>query len=200
MFTERPTPRGTRARAAHVLSIVGHPAVLLPAAVAVVAAGAGPAARAAWPALAMPVVLAALVVVYGLVQVRRGRWRNVDASQPGERAELNLLLMALLAGGAVMLWVLEQPATAVVTLGLGACIVAVAHAVRGQLKLSQHAAFAVYAAALLESQPVAASLCLLLAFGVAWSRVVLGRHTRTEVVLGLVTGAAAGFCLRLLSV
>jgi cytochrome c biogenesis protein CcdA len=51
---------------------------------------------------------------------------------------------------------------------------------------------AVFAAAVVWPNPVAAAVVMGLAFGVAWSRCVLGRHTVPEAVVGLLAGALGG--------
>ena len=65
------------------------------------------------------------------------------------------------------------------------------------LKVSLHAAFAVFAAALVWPGVASVSLMLALAAGVAWSRLVLQRHTLAEVVVGLLLGSASGLVLNL---
>lgn len=177
---------------ARTLSIVGHPALLMPGAVVWAAR-----LNQAPPALLQAAVVACgLVVVcvgiYSVVQVRAGRWQHVDASQPHERRQLNRLLALLLLGLAGALWWAGQPAPVVLGLALGGAVVVLASGLRHWLKLSLHAAFAVLAAALLWPSVPAVLALLALAAGVSWSRWVLRRHTRTEVLVGMLAGAAAG--------
>lgn len=77
-------------------------------------------------------------------------------------------------------------------LALSGAVVVFASLLRHWLKLSLHAAFAVFAAALLWPSLVPVLLALALVAGVAWSRLVLRRHSCQEVLVGLLTGAAAG--------
>jgi hypothetical protein len=183
---------------ARALSIVGHPALLMPGAVVWAAR-----LNQAPPALLQAAVVACgLVVVcvgiYSVVQVRAGRWQHVDASQPHERRQLNQLLALLLLGLAGALWWAGQPAPVVLGLALAGGLVVLASGLRHWLKLSLHAAFAVFAATLLWPGAVAVTGVLALAAGVAWSRVVLHRHTLREVVVGLLAGAAAGVGFQLI--
>jgi membrane-associated phospholipid phosphatase len=61
------------------------------------------------------------------------------------------------------------------------------------LKVSLHAAFAVFAAALVGvSFPFPFAVFALIAAAVAWSRVALGRHSRLEVMAGVAMGALGG--------
>jgi hypothetical protein len=148
-------------------------------------------------AVGAAVFVAISVAVYSLVQVRKGRWLHVDASVPRERSQLNLFLLALLLGTAAFFWWGgENPAVALGLAGSGV-IVTIAHASRRWLKMSLHAAFAVFAATLLWPNLWAVVLLLLLAVGVAWSRLFLQRHTAAEVVIGVLAGAAVGLVFNL---
>ena len=182
--------------AARALSIVGHPALLMPAAVAVAASGADAPPRLLPVALGTAVAVAVVVGLYSLWQVRAGRWAHVDASQPRERHQLNLFLAALLGGAAVLLWTAGQPPPVALGPLLAAGLVLLAHALRRWLKVSLHAAFAVFAAALVWPHLGLTLGLALLAVGVAWSRLALQRHTRAEVLLGLLFGAAGGAAFR----
>lgn len=208
-MTPRDTPRGTPRetppgeavppahRLARALSIAGHPALLMPLAVPLAAQARGAPAEVvrlgAWTALAVAV----LVALYSLRQVRAGRWRHVDASVPAERRQLNGFLLGLMALGVLALaWGGRAPVPAA---GLAAAmaVVLMAHGLRRWLKASLHVAYGVLAAALAwPVMPAVAGLALLAA-GVAWSRRVLGRHTRAEVVVGAGLGLIAGLAFNL---
>jgi membrane-associated phospholipid phosphatase len=177
---------------ARALSVIGHPALLVPSAVAWAAVGRGAPPDVLRWAVGASVFVAISVLVYSAVQVRKGRWRHVDASVPQERGQLNLFLAALLLGTATLLW--WKGSHAMVAWGLAVCgaVVVFALLTRHWLKVSLHAAFAVFAAALVWPNAVAVGLGLVLAAGVAWSRLVLKRHTLLEVVVGVLVGGAAG--------
>ena len=182
--------------AARTLSIVGHPALLMPLAVAVAASGAGAPPQLLQVALGTAVAVAVIVGLYSLWQVRAGRWAHVDASQPRERRQLNRFLAALLGGAALLLWTLGQPPQVALGPLLAALLVLLAHGLQRWLKVSLHAAFALFAAALAWPHVGLTLGLVLLAAGVAWSRLVLRRHTRAEVLLGLLLGTACGGAFR----
>jgi len=186
--------------AARMLSIVGHPALLMPAAVTVGASRADSAPRLLPVALATAIAVALIVGLYSLWQVRAGRWLHVDASQPAERRQLNLFLAALLGGAAALLAVLGQPLPVVLGPVLAALLVLLTHLLRHWLKVSLHAAFAVFACAMVWPHPLPTLAAAMLAAGVAWSRLALRRHTGPEVLLGLLLGAGLGAAFRVLVV
>jgi hypothetical protein len=187
-----------RIAAARVLSIIGHPALLMPVAVAAGAGGAGAPPQLLRVALGTAVAVAVIVGLVSLWQVRAGRWAHVDASHPRERSQLNLLLTGLLCAAAALLWALGQPPAVAAGPLLAALLVLLAHALRRWLKVSLHAAFALFAAALVWPHLLGTLAVAALALGVAWSRLVLRRHTLPEVLLGLLLGAACGAALRAL--
>ncbi len=176
-------------RLARAVSILGHPLLVLPAALMLPAALRGGDPRTLQAAFAGFALFAALVMGWSWWQVRRGRWAHVDASQQSERRSLNRTLLVLIGLGALLAWrALPSPELAV-ALALSACIVAVALLTVRWCKLSLHLAFAVYATGLLWPQGGwAIAACCAFAAGVAWSRLRLSRHRPRD----LVAGAAAG--------
>lgn len=178
---------------ARALSILGHPLLVLPAAALVVGMAQGGGRRQLWVAGITLALLAAAIQGWSWWQVRSGRWQHVDASQRHERRGLNRFLLGLLVGAAVFfaaVW--RQPALAL-GLGCAALLIAAGVALAPWLKLSLHASFAVFSAALLWALgPVALALGLAFAGAVAWSRLVLGRHRRRELLAGALAGAAVG--------
>ena len=184
--------------AARMLSIVGHPAVLMPAAVAAAASRAGQPPRLLAVAVGTALAVAVIVGLYSVRQVRAGRWAHIDASHPRERAQLNVLLALLLGGAALLLLLSGQPLPVALGALLAALPVLLAQLLRRRLKVSLHAAFAAFAAALLWPHPVGTLVLGLLALGVAWSRLVLRRHSLAEVATGLLLGLACGAALRIL--
>jgi membrane-associated phospholipid phosphatase len=188
------------ALAARTLSIVGHPALLLPSAVVWAANVRNASSQVLYTATAASVFLAVAVCAYSAAQVRAGQWKHVDASVPDERNHLNLFAIALLFGTIGVLWWSGQPRLVTLGLASGGVVVVLAYLLRPWLKVSLHAGFAVFAATLLWPSPLAASVVLLLAVGTSWSRVALGRHTPAVVLAGLLGGVVAGLVFNLLAV
>lgn len=181
-----------RMACARALSIVGHPALLMPGAVVLSAVGRQATAGTVLAAVAATAFVALAVIGYSVLQVRAGRWTHVDASVPHERGQLNLFLAALLFATAAALWWLGQPPSLATGLAAGGLLVVLAYALGHWLKMSLHVAFAVFAAALLWPDTAALGTVLLLAAGVSWSRLALRRHTPLDVAIGGLAGGAAG--------
>lgn len=173
------------------LSILGHPLLVMPVATLLAARSHGADAATVRGLVVAVGALGGAVLVYALVQVRRGRWQHIDASRRGERLRLNGVL--LIALGTAAAWAFQHagPSPLAIALGAAAAIVAVALLLSRWLKLSLHVAFGVFAA-FLPGASVAAPALFALAGAVAWSRLALQRHSPGDVVTGAVVGAAAG--------
>ena len=174
------------------LSIIGHPLVVVPAAVAtLVLHGRASSAAIVWVVCG----LAGAVLAFSFWQVRRGRWQHVDASARAERSSLNLFLAAVLFSGAAIAF--YQLPESGLSLGLLLCglLIVIVMLASPWVKLSLHASFAAFAVLLLWPLKfwyvAAASLA---AVGICWSRVLLGRHTVVEVLGGSVLGGLLGAC------
>jgi hypothetical protein len=171
------------------LSILGHPALLVPCAAALGIALADGPPRWSW--LALPVAIAAGTMLHAGRQVRRGAWQHVDASRPEERRGLQVVLALLLAGIGFALQARGGSAAPVAALHASAGILVVAVLAARWCKVSLHTAFAVLASALPWPHLAACLPLALLALAVAWSRHVLGRHTVPDLAVGLLAGGAA---------
>lgn len=191
MTSTSPAVTPARRGIARAVSIIGHPFLVMP-----LAGLAAAQARGAPPTMLWPLAGALAVLVLGLQawtvrQVRRGRWAHVDASGGSERRDLNRALLAVFAAGAVIGLALRAPRELLLAFVLSAAMVALALLLARRLTLSLHVAFAVFAAAVVGTWPLALGL-LALAVAVAWSRLVLARHSGADVALGALAGGLAG--------
>jgi membrane-associated phospholipid phosphatase len=179
-------------RLARAVSILGHPLLVLPAALAlptVLRNGDAATLRSILPGFAL---FAVLMLGGSWWQVRRGRWAHIDATAPSERHTLNRTLLVAIVIGALLAWFWRSTLDLVLMLTLSACIIAVAILSARWWKLSLHIAFVVYAAGLLwPLGPVAVGAGCGFAGIVAWSRLQLSRHQPRDLVAGAVAGALA---------
>lgn len=182
---------------ARAFSIAGHPLLSLPAAALLLAAHRGAdLARLGALALAMA-ALGAGIMGYSRWQVRRNRWRHVDASGREERRGLNRFLLVLFAVAAAAAWWLSAQRELALGLGLSALLVAAAIASARWCKLSLHVAFALYAALLLAQLSWLACVAgVAFTAAVGWSRLALGRHVRRDLAAGALAGLLAGLAFR----
>lgn len=173
------------------ISLVGHPAIVVPFTVTLLSwqGGVSSVSKVLVPIL----VLVLVVMVFSMWQVRRRRWDDIDASQPTERKTLLLALGACLVGVALIVPSFRLPTG----LGLGLLIaslqVVVAMISSRWLKISLHSAFNAFCSILL--WPLGVGVVLLWlgwTLIVSWSRLTLCRHTIREVLVGGCLGSISG--------
>jgi membrane-associated phospholipid phosphatase len=185
--------RATPLAIARSLSILGHPLVVLPAAVAVLVLHS----HASSAALIVSAVcgIAGAVLAYSFWQVHRGHWQHVDASARAERRALNLFLaIVLFLGAVVAFYLLSEPGLSLGLL-LSGLLIVVMMLVSPWIKLSLHASFAVFAVLLLWPLKLwYVAIASVAAAGICWSRVLLARHTVAEVLGGGLLGGICGAC------
>jgi len=185
--------RSTPMMIARILSILGHPLVVVPGAVATLVLQGGASSET----LSALVIcgIAGIVLVFSFWQVRRGRWQHVDASALAERKSLNLFLAAVLFLSAAMAFY-QLPASGLpLGLALSGFLIVAVMLVSPWIKLSLHASFAAFAVVLLWPLKLwYVAPASVAAAGICWSRVVLARHTVVEVLGGSILGALLGAC------
>ena len=185
----------TRKVLARALSIAGHPAIILPAAVIVQAIAIDATAQSTWGVIAASLAIAGSIVLYSLIQVRKGNWTHVDASIKGERVQLNLILAIILFVSGFGSALLGQPPVFTLGFFVVATMVALTLLLNRRLKVSLHTSFAMFASFLFWPSVAFVLGVMLLALAVGWSRLVLGRHTLSEVLVGALIGSIAGIAL-----
>src|SRR5438046_3571320 len=179
---------------ARLISWIGHPLIFVFAAVAVVV---GPQLG---PRTGLPVLLSLLLstlvptAILLLSGVRSGRWSDADVSVRKERQRFFPWAVPFSLAGVIAMWWLQSPSYIIcggmVTLGL----FLVSWLANFRLKLSLHALFAFYCTIILFRIGLMwGAIALMLAVLVAWSRLFLRRHTRIELIVGIVLGLMGGF-------
>jgi membrane-associated phospholipid phosphatase len=181
------------------LSIVFHPFVMVG-----VMVGAAAAARQARGEAVRSVGVVMLFTIVPLAvlmwrQVRRGKWKNADASNRADRPMLYIVGgIALIALLAYLLLLRPQSFMVrgvVATFGM----MAVCAGATRWIKVSLHMAFATLTAAALALARSPIGYVLLLALpAIAWSRLTLRRHTPLEVTLGATIGGGAAIAMHYL--
>jgi membrane-associated phospholipid phosphatase len=165
------------------ISILAHPFVTA----SLMALGAG--VRSALLVAAFATVPLAVLMA---MQVRSGRWDNVDASRPEERPALFAVGGIGLLALAVYLAVTQPVSPLLRGLLAPVGLLAGAALVNRWVKVSLHVGFAVLAAATLIQLGSAVGWVLVPVVPIlGWSRLVLNRHQPAELVAGGILGLAA---------
>ncbi|GAB4498030.1 MAG: hypothetical protein OHK0019_32710 [Saprospiraceae bacterium] len=176
---------------ATILSTVGHPFVLLPVVLSLLTVRELPFEKA-WPALAAVWGSLAVMGAFLIVRKRKGKISNWDVSAQSERGRnIYRPVLILLLVAAALLHFSRQPFVDETL--FFALLMAVCYAINAKIKISQHTLMATYLGFLVLSANLLAGVAMLIfAPFVAWSRVVLGRHTQREVLVGALVATAFG--------
>lgn len=180
-------------RLARIISVVGHPFLLMPLLTAIAAFHLLPASEA----IAVELIALGVVIVpsgvYTIIRVRRGTWNDLDVSDQHQRGQFYAVLLPLLLVVAVISWMSNVPrAIPLGALGI-LTLVAAAFFLNRWVKLSLHTGFGIFAAeTLFLFRPFWGVFVFALALLVGWSRIALGRHVLAEVFFGGLLGAIVG--------
>jgi hypothetical protein len=175
------------------ISIIGHPFSFVT--LLVMVAGSQ---RSGFGGAARLITLTAIVLIIPLWifmwrKWRSGRWQTIDASDKRDRPSfygVALLLIGVLMG---CFAVVEGASSMLRGCAAVAVLMGIAAVLNRWIKLSNHLAFAAFTGVLLIHVSLAWGLGVLalLPF-LAWSRLALARHRWSEIIGGMVLGAAVG--------
>ena len=140
------------------------------------------------------------MIGFSWFQVRSGRWSHVDASTRNERNSLNVLLAAISASVAAVLWYVTRTRSLPLGFALAAALVLTALLLTRWVKVSLHVAFAAFATVFLWPNRLAVVAGVVFTAALVWSRLVLRRHVGADIATGLLLGAAAGSAYHMLAV
>jgi hypothetical protein len=177
------------------VSILAHPFIMVSLLVAVptLRQSSGNAVRSGFVVVMAVVIPVALLMFY---QVLRGRWADVDASNPSERPLLFVVAFGSLV--AALGWLLLNDRQSFLLRGMLVVVafLCIAALLTRWVKLSLHVSFAALTATTLSllGSPVGFALIAVIPV-LCWSRIALGRHHTHELIVGLVLGFLTGVVL-----
>lgn len=178
---------------------MGHPFVFIPAAI-VFHGVFQPDVTRKTPASASAILPIVGIVLLGMFAIggyvahglRKGRWADVDVSVREQRGGLYAVSL-LSTAAATLAFHFTGPPIGVRGSLIAFLLVLFSALVNLRLKISLHVAFAAYAAGIACGRRLdVLVVASLLALAIAWSRLVLRRHTLPEVIAGACAGAIAG--------
>lgn len=192
------TGAGRRLQVARAVSIILHPFIVIPLAIALVALRSMPPQRAIVFASIVTATTILPIIVLIIRQMRRGAWTNFDVSVRRDRPLLFVVSLVLTAALAAVEHFLGVSPGIVQGTIASSLLIALAALINVRLKLSLHCAFTAFFATSFMTLDRTAATFLLLALPIlGWSRVTLRRHSLGEVVAGSVLGGIVGVALAL---
>ena len=180
-------------KAARIVSVVGHPFVLLTLTVLIVALHRTHPVRAlTFGGAAILCTVSPLLFIIRR-RVSAGKWSDHDISDASERRSFYPVAISVAAVSTFLFYLLNFPHGLIVGMLMSLVILLAAMLINHFSKISLHVIFAVYfAVALFAVSHWSGAGFLLLAAAVGWSRVRLERHTAAQVLSGAGLGALAG--------
>jgi len=185
-----------RVKIARIVSVAGHPFVLLTLTVFIAAVHrTNPIRALTFGGAAVLFTVSPLVFIIRR-KVSAGKWSDHDISDASERRSFYPIAISIAALSTFLFYLLGFPHGLIVGMLMSLVIMLAAMLINRRSKISLHMIFAAYfAVALFGVSPWSGTGFLLLAAAVGWSRVALERHTPAQVLSGALLGAAAGIVL-----
>jgi hypothetical protein len=184
---DRPSRLSSTILLARILSIAGHPFILIPLMIAAATR------NRVWTAVVAACTILPMLAIT-LRNVRRGTWSDHDVSRREERGGLYRVAFPLVALSAVVLYFLGAGPRMMRGFTVAAVMLALGILGNRWLKISMHMMTAAYCGFTIAwLYPATTWAILAFVAAIAWSRHKLERHTWAEIAVGLAIGTAAGF-------
>jgi membrane-associated phospholipid phosphatase len=183
-------------KTARIVSIAGHPFVLIPTTTLIAALYNMPPQRA-FAVVAVTVSITVLPILFIIRRkVTAEKWSDYDVSIASERKSFYPILILIVSISSLILWLLRFPRSLLLGIVISLGLIFAAMLINLRSKISLHLIFAVYCAvSLMAVSGWLGAGFLLFAAAIGWSRIVLQRHNFGQVVSGMTLGAAAGILL-----
>lgn len=184
-------------RTAQLVSVLGHPFVVLPLVVIIAALQNSSAERAL--TLGLITIVATVLPLLFIIRrkVRAGKWSDHDVSEHSERGSFYRVAVVVIAISVLTFWLFDFPRSLVLGILIGLLLLLAAMFINRWTKISLHLAFAAYSAVALTAVNfwLGAVFMVLVVPAIGWSRIKLKRHSLGQVLAGAMLGAAAGIML-----
>ena len=139
------------------------------------------------------------VVWHNYRKVIKGQYTNFDVSNQDQRARFYPLLIGLTLLFLILLAIFDQPRIFVYGTSCMLFLLVVAYYINVHIKSSLHTSISIFIAIALYTTDHMLGLVIgIFAILIALSRLILKRHTMSEIVVGGVIGGISGFCLTIL--
>lgn len=181
---------------AQFISIAGHPLLTIPLFVVIVTFSLEDFKKA---------LITSSIIIGGLflplilrlyLKSRNGSYTNFDVSDRKQRKSVFTFIVPILSVVTVVMYLTGQSTHLCQSLLVGLILVISSQVVNLYIKSSMHVAFHLYLSFLVMTlNPGIGIIALLITFPIAWSRIVLGRHTLKESLVGGVIGGMAGLSM-----
>jgi membrane-associated phospholipid phosphatase len=180
-------------RLAQAISFLGHPLIVSVVFIYILAFHFLEAEKAALITAVFTAIIVIPVVIRNYGKVKKGEYTNFDISVREQRGSFYPFLFSLLLGTTGILFLTSQPRALSFGFLFFTAMIGASYIINTKIKCSLHTSILVYfALSLLLLSPAAGICTLILAVLIGYSRIVLKRHSLTEVITGAAIGLVFG--------
>jgi len=181
---------------AKLISIVGHPLLTIPLYVALVMFAFTYIKKAAFNSFLIIGCIFIPLTLWLYLKSRNGSYTNFDVSDRKQRKSVFLFIIPILCVVTFIVYITGQSTNLCLSLLFALILISILQIVNLYVKSSLHVSFNIYLSFLIMSGNYGMGIMILLfTVPIAWSRIVLGRHTLKEVLFGGVIGFTVGLIM-----
>lgn len=181
---------------AKIVSTMGHPLVTVPFVVIWLLFKTEPVKNALLISILVIAGIQIPVLINLYIKFKKGKIESFDVSNRNERKKFYFFLIPLLIGVNLVLYLANQSMELIFGFLFATILLVLMQVMNYFIKSSLHVAVNVYLGFLLfNHDQIAGIIWWLLVIIIAWSRLVLKKHTTKEVVCGFILGAICGTAL-----
>jgi len=181
---------------AQIISVAGHPLLTIPLFVVIVTFTLEDFRKAF---ITSTIIIGGFFIPLILrlyLKSRKGSYTNFDVSDRIQRKSIFFFIIPILSVVTFIAFLTDQSINLCLSLLFGLTLVAVSQVVNLTIKSSMHVSFHIYLSFLIMTlNPFIGIIAFLITIPIAWSRIVLGRHSLKEVLIGGLLGVLAGLCM-----
>jgi len=181
---------------AQIISFAGHPLLTIPLFVVIVTFSLEDFRKAF---ITSTIIIGGFFIPLILrlyLKSRNGSYTNFDVSDRKQRKSIFFFMIPILSIVTFIVFITGQSSNLCLSLLFGLVLVVVSQGVNLLIKSSMHVSFHIYLSFLiLTLNPSIGIIALLITIPIAWSRIVLGRHTLKEGLVGGVLGFLVGLIM-----
>lgn len=184
---------------AKIISTMGHPLVTVPFVVIFILFQTQPFKNALFVSCLVIGIIQIPVLINLTRKLRKGKIESFDVSNRNERKKFYFLVLPLLIIVNLILFFTHQSKDLIYSFLFATILILIMQTMNYFIKSSLHVAVNVYLGFLLFNlNPIAGILWWIFVLVIAWSRLVLKKHTTQEIVCGFIIGALCGAVLQIL--
>ena len=181
---------------AQLVSVAGHPLLTIPLYAAFVLFTFEDVKTASFNSAIIIGCIFIPLILRLYLKSRNGSYTNFDVSDRKQRKSIFFFIIPLLSVVTATVFITGQSRNLCLSLLFALVLVVISQLVNLFIKSSMHVSFHLYLSFLVMTLNYRVGvIVLLIGVPIAWSRMVLGRHTLKEVVFGGAIGLTVGLCM-----